>query len=147
MASERVAEVSSKVAGSAVALASSPARTGLFFWDMMLGGMGAQLNRALTTRETTAPSQALRHAPQNALFRRLLHDDSADPRAQLAGNLLLRLYPIVLDDDAAVAFLDRFLSTDNGTGNLLHADFRFPPLVPAGREADLLDRFAAHGGR
>ena len=62
---ERVVETSSKVAESAVALTSSPARTGLFFWDMMLGGMGAQPNRALTTRETTAPSQALRQAPQN----------------------------------------------------------------------------------
>lgn len=65
VASERVLEASGQAAERAVALASAPARTGLFFWDMMLGGMAPQPSRALATRDTNGPAQASRQAPRN----------------------------------------------------------------------------------
>lgn len=65
VASEHALETTSQAAERAVALASSPARTGMFFWDMMLGGMGAQPSRGLTTRDTNAAAQAPRQAPHN----------------------------------------------------------------------------------
>ena len=61
-ATERVLEATGEAVERSVAVASSPARTGLFFWDMMMGGMGVQPSRALTTRETNASGQASRHA-------------------------------------------------------------------------------------
>ena len=61
---ERVLEAAGQT-DRGVALASSPARTGMFFWDMMLAGMGAQPSRALATRDTTVPAQATGLVPQN----------------------------------------------------------------------------------
>lgn len=100
----------------------------------------------LSTR-SSAVAAFVRGVPEAeavALFRRLLRDDAADPRAHLAGSLLLRLYPNVLGEDDAVAFLDRFVSTEVGGGDRLHLDYRLPPLVPVGHEAGLLDRLSAH---
>lgn len=64
-ATERVVQATGQAVERSVALASSPARTGLFFWDMMMGGMGAQSSRALTTRETSSPAQPSRQAQPN----------------------------------------------------------------------------------
>lgn len=88
--------------------------------------------------------RAASEAEAAALFGRLLRDNAADPRAHLAGSLLLRLYPKVLDENDAAAFLDRFVSTDAGHGDRLHLDYRLLPLVPAGHEARLLDRLSAY---
>jgi uncharacterized protein (TIGR02271 family) len=63
---ERVLEAAGQTAGRSVALASSPARTGMLFWDMMLAGMSPQPSRAVATRDTTVPAQGTGHVvPQN----------------------------------------------------------------------------------
>ena len=80
-----------------------------------------------------------------ALFHRLLRDDAADPRAHLAGSLLLRLYPHVLGEGDVAALMDRFVSVGGGRGSQLHLDHLLPPLVPAGREAALLDLISQCG--
>ena len=64
-ATEQVIEATGEAVERSVALASSPARTGLFFWDMMMGGMGVQPSRALATREASSPVQASGHAQAN----------------------------------------------------------------------------------
>jgi uncharacterized protein (TIGR02271 family) len=55
---ERVLEVASRTTERSVALASTPARTGMFFWDMMLSGMGTQPSRAVATLETKDAAHA-----------------------------------------------------------------------------------------
>jgi hypothetical protein len=87
--------------------------------------------------------QAAPQAEAVALFRRLLQDDAADPRARLAGTLLLHLYPNVLGEDDVAAFFDCFVARDDGRGDPVHLGYRLPSLVPAGHEAGLLDRLSA----
>lgn len=78
------------------------------------------------------------------LFRRLLSDNVADPRAHLTGQLLLCLYPQRLTTADLVAFLDRFVTSDAGRGDRLHLSWRLPPLIPKGEEASVLDALSAH---
>ncbi len=66
-ATEHVLEAVSQAPERSVALASSPARTGMIFWDMMMGGMGIQPSRAVATRGTNTSAQAPRQAPRQAL--------------------------------------------------------------------------------
>ena len=49
-ATGRVLEAAAESAGRTVALASAPPRTGLFFWDMMMGMSGPRPNAAVATR-------------------------------------------------------------------------------------------------
>ncbi len=62
---ERVLEAASQTVGHTASLASSSARTGLFFWDMMLGGMGVPPSRAVATRDASAQVPASQQAAQN----------------------------------------------------------------------------------
>lgn len=61
---ERVLQVASRTTERSVALASTPARTGLFFWDMMLGGIGTQPSRAVTIREAKGAAPATERRSQ-----------------------------------------------------------------------------------
>jgi uncharacterized protein (TIGR02271 family) len=64
-ATEQVIEAAGRMAERNVALASPPVRTGFFFWDMMLAGMGAQPRPGVATRDTKAADHATGHAPHN----------------------------------------------------------------------------------
>src|SRR5262249_22962793 len=69
---------------------------------------------------------ALRHVTQGdpsvarELFRRTISDDVGDPRAHLAGRLLLELYPRCLRLEDLMLFLDRFMASDSQPGDRLH---------------------------
>ena len=58
VAAERARDVAGKAVEQTVALAAAPQKTGVFFWDMMLGMSGAQAGRAAAVRDASAPSPA-----------------------------------------------------------------------------------------
>ena len=62
---DHVLEAPGRTAERNVALASSPVRTGFFFWDMMLAGMGTQPSPGVANRDTKARAHATGHAPHN----------------------------------------------------------------------------------
>ncbi len=94
---------------------------------------------AISTFANVAPAERLRTA-----FFALLADNTVDPGANLAGTMLLKLYPTVLGEDEVEAFLLRFVATDTGQGDRLHVEHRLPKRVPAVHAAGLLDRLARH---
>lgn len=62
---ERALEATGKAVERTAALASAPQKTGIFFWDMMLGMSGAQAGRAVATREASVPAPASSQTPVN----------------------------------------------------------------------------------
>lgn len=60
----RAMEAAGDATGRSVAMAAAAPRTGLFFWDMMLAGMGAQPNHAVAPGQGNQSVQA-RQAPRN----------------------------------------------------------------------------------
>jgi len=60
----RAVEAAGEAAGRSVALTSAAPRTGLFFWDMMMAGMGTQPSRAVATSQGHDSVEA-RQAPRN----------------------------------------------------------------------------------
>lgn len=75
-----------------------------------------------------------------ALFRRHVAEPALEPQAELAGHLLLFLYPERLGTADLVAFLDRWVEGNGSDG--LQISYRLPRIVPAGAEPELLDILA-----
>ncbi len=65
VAAQRVTEHAVEAVERTAAVASAPLKTGVFFWDMMLGLSAAQPGRAAVTREASSSAPVSQRAPAN----------------------------------------------------------------------------------
>jgi len=65
VAAQRVTERAVEAVERTAAVASAPLKTGVFFWDMMLGLSAAQPGRAAVTREASFSAPVSQRAPAN----------------------------------------------------------------------------------
>ena len=65
VAAQRVTERTVEAVDRTAAVASAPLKTGVFFWDMMLGLSGAQPGHAAVTREASFSAPVSQRAPAN----------------------------------------------------------------------------------